>query len=124
MEAVMAADLQFDDIKKFIRSYAIHQHLYNMPPAVRRQFNGMMEAKNYNGSMKYWPEYLENTDQEPPQFPKLTNDSDYEKLYAMFQAAFENMSENRGDLVDKGKEDTTLAFLDKWYGPGKLFQRK
>lgn len=122
MEAVMAADLQFDDIKKFIRSYAIHQHLYNMPPAVRRQFNGMMEAKNYNGSMKYWPEYLENTDQEPPQFPKLTNDSDYEKLYAMFQAAFENMSENRGDLVDKGKEDTTLAFLDKWYGPGKLFQ--
>ena len=119
----MAVALDYDDIKKFIYEYARHQHLYNMPPAVRKRFDGFMETKNYSGHMKYWSAVLENTDQEPPQFPRLTNDpADYEKLYNMFQAAFENMAENRSDLEGKGKEDTTLAFLDKWYGPGKLFE--
>lgn len=118
----MAVPLDYDDIKKFLYEYARHQHLYNMPPAVRRRFDGFMETKNYSGHMKYWPEVLENVDQEPPQFPRLTDAADYEKLYDMFQAAFENMAENRSDLEGKGKEDTTLAFLDKWYGPGKLFE--
>ncbi len=117
----MAEPLDFGKVKDFIESYAIHRHLYNMPPDVRKRFSKKMESKDYSGHHKYWPAYLENVDQAPPQFPYLTSDNLYEELYSMFQAAFENMSENRSDLEKAGKEDTTLAFLDKWYGAGKLF---
>lgn len=117
----MAEPLDFSKVKDFIESYAIHRHLYNMPPDVRKRFSKKMESKDYSGHHKYWPAYLENVDQDPPQFPYLTSDNLYEELYSMFQAAFENMSENRSDLEKAGKEDTTLAFLDKWYGTGKLF---
>lgn len=117
----MAEPLDFGKVKDFIESYAIHRHLYNMPPDVRKRFSKKMESKDYSGHHKYWPAYLENVDQNPPQFPYLTSDDLYEELYSMFQAAFENMSENRSDLEKDGKEDTTLAFLDKWYGNGKLF---
>ncbi|MBR6838784.1 MAG: hypothetical protein IKM94_04430, partial [Alphaproteobacteria bacterium] len=117
----MAEPLDFSKVKDFIESYAIHRHLYNMPPDVRKRFSKKMESKDYSGHHKYWPAYLENVDQDPPQFPYLTSDNLYEELYSMFQAAFENMSENRSDLEKAGKEDTTLAFLNKWYGAGKLF---
>ena len=131
----MAADLQYAKLKDFIYQYARHRHLYKMPPAARKRFNKFIENKDYDGDQKYWKDVLDNTD--AGQFPELylegADDTEtkkltrelYEELYSWFQEAFEAMSNNKAKFTNKGKEETTVAFFDKWYGTdNQLFQPK
>lgn len=103
-----------DNVKDFIEQYCKILHLANMPTNVRARFDKYAKTKDFAGNMKKWPDLLD------AELPELS-DAKLKNLYNLFQAVFENMSQNQKDFADK---KAVNDFFKEWYGDSddKLFR--
>lgn len=103
-----------DNVKDFIEQYCKILHLANMPTNVRARFDKYAKTKDFAGNMKKWPDLLD------AELPELS-DAKLKNLYNLFQAVFENMSQNQKNFADK---KAVNDFFKEWYGDSddKLFR--
>lgn len=109
-EAVMA----IDNVKDYIYEYCRKYHFDIMPSEVRARYDTFAKNDDFIGNMKYWKRDL---DGKP--LPTL-NSAKLEQLYNLFQAVFENMSQNQRKFAEKSG---TKKFFNEWFGDGKVFNQ-
>ena len=105
-----------DNVKDFIFKYAEYINLGQMSPAVRARFKEYEERHDFTADMGQWPDIFAKINAND--WPEL-NDSNYEKLFHLFQPVFERMAQS----VTKDREapKAVKIFVNKWYGTNKLF---
>lgn len=85
-----------------------------MPSEVRARYDTFAKNDDFIGNMKYWKRDL---DGKP--LPTLAP-ARLEQLYNLFQAVFENMSQNQRKFAEKSG---TKKFFNEWFGDGKVFNQ-
>lgn len=124
-------------MEKFLYDYFAILNLAEMPQPVLDRFNSWVKKGDYpNDDVKDWmgkfPRKTDNnkwvSGKDLPagssnDLPKLDDLErfDLDDLYRAFFEVFSKLSKNRDYYQDK---DKVLGFIDKYFGPGKVFERE
>lgn len=119
-------------LKDFLTTYYYQLQFDSMPIEVKARLSDYVRKGDFAGSMKDWAEVDDLMDVDkstkPPTYKlkanvvdaELTDDKDFQKLFEMFQSAFELMSADRKSFLYNKPAN---KFLDQWFGDSdkKLF---
>ncbi len=106
--------MAIDNVKDYIYEYCRKYHFDMMPSEVRARYDTFAKNDDFIGNMKYWKRDLGGKT-----LPTL-NPAKLEQLYNLFQAVFENMSQNQRKFAEKSG---TKKFFNEWFGDGKVFNQ-
>ena len=106
--------MAIDNVKDYIYEYCRKYHFDMMPSEVRARYDTFAKNDDFIGNMKYWKRDLGGKT-----LPTL-NPAKLEQLYNLFQAVFENMSQNQRKFAEKSG---TKKFFNDWFGDGKVFNQ-
>ena len=118
--------------KDFLAQYFRQLHFNKMPDPVRKQYEEYRKAGDKRGHLGDWVDKYKLTYQDADKkwhnsdMPNPTDynsefymlDSEWEKMYQAFQAAFIAMNDDRKSFKDN---DKATKFLNDCYGNGRLF---